>query len=417
MVRSSPALSKKISIFKNNLSIANTASKFEPLGKDSDSCDGLNIHGAILDELHAHKTADMWNVLETATGSRRQPLQIAITTAGYDRHSICWEMHEYTTKILKGFKEDTPSVEDDTLFGIIYTLDEGDNWKEEDVWAKANPNLGVSVKLDDLQRKCNKAALIPSAQNEFLRKHLDVWTQQSDRWIDLDLWDANFAYEVKEGQLYGRTCCGGLDLSSVSDMTAWVMVFSNEDEPDRVDILPRFWVPEAKLYDKRNRYRDQYQAWHNAGYLKVTPGDAIDYQEVKAQIVRDAGVFNLKSMSVDRLFQGYQLSMELNQELGGSEKNPKVIAMGMGWKSMTPPMREIEARLLRKQINHGRNPVLRWMADNVAIKEDPAGNKSPNKADSQGKIDGIVALLLALDRCMRHQQSPSLYETEKVKVL
>lgn len=418
MVKKSNDLRKAVTIFKNNISIENTACKFEPLGKDSDSCDGLNVHGALVDELHAHKTRDMWDVLETATGSRRQPLQIAITTAGFDRESICWEQHEYSEKLLKG------TIKDDTYFSIIYTIDENDDWKDESIWIKANPNLGISVKLDDLQRKANKAKQISSAVNNFLRKHLDVWVQQSTRWIDIDLWDQNYSHDVNENELMGNMCYGGLDLSSVSDLTAWVLIFPDDADSEMIDVLCRFWCPEARLTDTHNRYRHQYEAWHRDGWLNVTSGDAIDYDDVYAQVLLDTTKnFNLKSMSIDRLFQGYQLAMNLSKEIDGNleikenDKKRKVGTMGMGFLSMAGPMKELETRLLKRKINHGNNPIMRYMADSLAVQEDAAGNKKPDKAKSQGKIDGIIGLLMALDRSIRERNISSKYENEGLSSL
>jgi phage terminase large subunit-like protein len=202
MVKKSPKLKKLVKIYNNNMSNEATASKYEPLGADADTVDGLNVSGGLIDELHAHKKRDMWDVLETATGSRRQPLQMAITTAGTDQAGICYEQHQYVAQILKG------AIEDDNYFGIIYTLDlnkdwpdikktDEDSWSDEGVWLKANPNLGLSAKIEDLRRKCKKAKIIPAAQNNFLRKHMDVWTQQVSRWIDLDTWDSN-----NEGGVY-----------------------------------------------------------------------------------------------------------------------------------------------------------------------------------------------------------------------
>ena len=408
MVRSSPDLSDFIGINRNNLHIIETASKFEPLGRDADSCDGLNIHGAIVDELHAHKSRDMWDVLETATGSRRQPLIIAITTAGFDRHAICWEIHEYVTKILTGV------IRDDSVFGVIYTIDDEDRWDDESVWIKANPNLGISVKLDDLKRKAMKAKEMPSAQNNFLRKHLDVWTQQSERWIDLDLWDSNFTSTVEEQALKGKLCYGGLDLSSVSDLTAWVMVFPGDN--DILNILARFWCPEVRLKDRKNRYRDQYAVWVKQGWLNVTPGDAIDYQFVKYKILQDCDFFNIHSLNVDRLFQGYQLAMELGEKLNKWNEE-KVVGFGMGFISMAGPMKELESRLLKRQINHGNNPVMRFCADNLAVRQDPAGNLKPDKSESEGKIDGIVALVMALDRLLRAKPDTSIYVTKRLVVI
>ena len=228
MVQASPDLRRMVRRVRDNLSIPATASKFEPLGADTNSMDGLNVHGGLIDELHAHRTPSVVELLETATGARRQPLLIEITTAGYDRTSICWEHHEYTRQILEGL------VQDDTWFGVMYTIDEDDDWRDPATWAKANPNLGVSVKLDDLERKAAKAKAMPIAQNAFKRLHLDVWTQQSDRWIDLELWDAAAGDEERRAEDYlaGSTCYGGLDLASVSDLCAWVMLFPRDDSDD-----------------------------------------------------------------------------------------------------------------------------------------------------------------------------------------
>lgn len=406
MVRKSKPLSQRIQVYpgKGNMNVEETASKFEPLGADEDTLDGLNVHCAIIDELHAHKTRAVWDVLETATGARRQPLIWAITTAGFDQTGICYELRTYSVDVLEG------RVQDDTWFAYIATLDEGDDWQDESVWIKANPNLGVSVKLDDLRRLAQKAKATPAAVNNFLTKRMNVWTQQSTRWINLDLWDENGTDIISEEKLAGRRCFGGLDLSSVSDLTAWVMVFPRHEDPETVDVLARFWCPEKRLTDDSNRYRDQYKAWAKQGYLKVTPGDAIDYAFIKKQILDDAAKFQLVDLNVDRLFQAHQLAMELMDE------GLTIVGMGQGFLSMAAPMKELERRLLARKIRHGGNPVLRWMAGNVAVKQDPAGNLKPDKAQSQSKIDGIVALVMALDRAMRHvKPKKSIYE-EQVSV-
>lgn len=417
MVKKSPALAKKIGIFRNNLCIESTESKFEPLGRDSDSSDGLNVHCAIVDELHAHKTGDMWGVLKTAIGSRRQPLQLAITTAGFDRNSICWQQHEYLEKILNDVDKDNPFL-DDTYFGMIYTIDEKDDWQDEKCWVKANPNLGVSVLIDNIRSNALKAKEVPSEQNEFLRKHLDKWVQQSVREIDMDLWSANFHRNIIEKEFYGKKCFGGLDLSSVSDLTSWSIIFPDPVDPDYIDILMRFWCPEAQIHNRHNQYRNFYEAWHREGFLKITTGDAIDYEDVKAQILDDARKFNLIEMGVDALFQGYQLSMEISKELGkrivDGKPQERVIAVGMGYQTMTPTMRELEKRLLLRKFNHGNHPVLRWCAENLAVKIDPTGGKKPDKSSSQGKIDGIVSSLIALSRIIKQpiENIGSKYERE-----
>ena len=408
MVKASPALTKMVQHWKSgdNLSVEATASKFQPLGADADTMDGLNIHAALIDELHAHKTRSVVDVLDTATGARRQPLIIEITTAGYDQASVCYEHYQYSQQILSG------TADDDTWFVFIAEADEGDDWTSPETWAKANPNYGISVKVDDLHRKCEQAQRMPAQQNAFQRLHLDIWTQQSNRWIDLGLWDDNNADEFTEDDLLGRTCYGGLDLSAVADLTAWVMVFPHEDDTDAVDVLARFWAPESRIVENSHTYWAQYRAWADAGALMVTPGNAVDYATVKAAVLEDASRFQLDSVNVDRLFQGYQLSMEL------ADEGLSIFGMGQGFLSMAIPMKDFERRLLTKKIHHGNNPVLRWMANNVAVKLDAAGNLKPDKAESQGRIDGIVALVMALDRAMRVAGEPeSVYETRGVLLL
>ena len=395
MVERSPALRKRVKVLRGrgNMHILETHSKFEPLGADVDGMDGLNVHAAIIDELHAHRTREVWDVLDTATGARKQPLIWAITTAGFDQTGICYEVRTYAAEVLEG------RIEDDTFFAYIATIDEEDDPFDEAVWIKANPNLGVSVKLDDMRRLAKRAKAMPAALNNFLTKRLNVWTQQETRWISMDLWDENkgdVPAKEFEQRLRGAVCYGGLDLGSVNDLAAWVMVFPGDGE--ELSVIARFWCPEERLYDTTNKYRAQYQAWAREGWLQTTSGRAIDYSFIKAQILRDAELYQLVDLNIDRLFQAHQLAGELMEE------GLTVVGMGQGFLSMAAPMKELERRLLHGKIRHGGNPVLRWMAGNVAVKQDPAGNLKPDKATSQGKIDGIVALVMALDRAMRHEK-------------
>jgi phage terminase large subunit-like protein len=251
MVGSSPALKRRVGILINNLHVATTASRFMPLSSDSSTMDGLNVHGAIIDELHAHKSRHVVDVLETATGARRQPLLFEITTAGYDRHSICYEHQDYSIKVLEG------TVPDDSWFAFIAAADESDDWTDPDVWQKANPNFGLSVKADDLARKAEKALALPGAQNAFRRMHLNEWTEQAERWIDLAAWDACDA-RVDLEALRGRPCCGGLDLSTTTDVTALAWVFPPEDEDGLWRVLSRYFVPAEHLKKRAERDRVPY---------------------------------------------------------------------------------------------------------------------------------------------------------------
>lgn len=406
MVKATPELARRVTVLRHNLSRPDLAQKFEPLGADEDTLDGLHVHGAIIDELHAHRTRGIWDVILTATSARRQPLTIAITTAGQDPTdaSVCWEQHVYAEQLLRGV------IEDDTYFAFIAALEQADlgRWHDESLWYAVNPNLGVSKKIDYLREQAKQAARIPSKLTTFLRLELNVWSQETPRWIDLGLWDEQAGAPIDERSLVGRRAVAGLDLSSVSDLSAFVLLFP---EPDgRLTILPRLWCPEAKLQDdERNRYREQYRAWARDGWIRVTPGNAIDYEAIEAQIAQDAQTFQIESIAIDRLYQGYMLAMRLQEQHG-----LQVAACGMGFLSMAGPCAEFERRLLARQLHHGGHPVLRWMASNVVVREDPAGNKKPDKASSQGKIDGIVALLLALDRLMRQApptESTSVYES------
>lgn len=394
MVRKSPELRERIKIFRDNLSIEHTASKYEPLGADSDTCDGLNTHGALIDEVHAHKTRGMVDVLHTSTGSRRQPLVFEITTAGLQGESIYSEHHDYSEQDLER------TVQDDAWFAYVATIDEGDDWTKTRVWKKANPNLGISVKIDDLREQCERARLIPAAQNAFLRLRMDVRTQQVSRWIDLELWEEN-AGVINEEKLRGRLCFGGLDLGAVDDLTAWLLAFPDEEDPELVAFLPRFWCPEARLHDSSNRYAAQYKAWKRSGILKTTAGETTDWAFVREQIFRDAEKFELIDLGVDR-WQAHQITTELEAE------GLIVAGMGQGFVSMAGPTKEFERRLLARKIRHGGNPMLRWMASGVAVKQDPAGNikvaKPPREAAAP-KVDGIVAAIMALDRLMRHEES------------
>jgi phage terminase large subunit-like protein len=398
----SPALANLVHYWRGSdtLIVDGNDSKFQPLGADADTLDGLNVHCAIIDELHAHKTSATVDILETATGARRQPMIIEITTAGFDRESICWQHHEYTRQVLDG------TIQDDTWFGTIYSIDEGDAWDDPSVWEKANPNFGVSVRQDDLQRKATKAKFLPAQQNAFMRLHLNVWTQQSDRWIPLELWNANGG-EIDWETVGDYLCYGGLDLSSTRDITAWVLAFVPDDpESDDVWLKARFWCPEARLTADDNRYRDQYQRWVREGWMDATPGDAVDYSFIREAILEDAANYDLQSMNIDRLFQGAQTAAEL------ADEGLEVFGMGQGFLSMAMPMKEFERRLLLHKLHHGDNPILAWMADNVAVRQDPAGNLKPDKVASQGKIDGIVSTVMALDRVMRREKrKQSVYET------
>jgi len=398
MVKASPQLRRRLTVYRDNIHIKDTASKFEPLGRDTDSLDGLNLHGAIVDEVHAHKTRDLWDLLETATGARRQALMLAITTAGYDRQSLCWTQHEYTLKVLNGL------IEDDSWFGIIYALDEDDDCFDEALWIKANPNLHVSKKIEDMRRLAARAREMPSALNSFLRLHCNIWTQSETKWISREHWDA-CGVAVDAAGLRGRTAYAGLDLSSTTDITALVLVFAPQADEDRYQVLCRFFIPEEAMTERSHTDRVPYDAWVRAGYITATPGNVIDYEYVLAQIDEDLQAYDLPEIAFDR-WGASRIQTQL-AELGGEDF---LVQFGQGFASMSPPMKELEKIILGHKLAHGNNPVLNWMADNLVARTDPAGNIKPDKEKSLEKIDGMVALIMALDRATRHTVEESVYE-------
>lgn len=425
MVRQSPELGRELGIFKDNLHCLRTFSKFEPLSADYNSLDGLNVHGAICDELHAWRSRELWDVLETATGARRQPLLLAITTAGGERVGVCWQWHDYVEKILSGV------VADDSVFGVIYGLDEGDDWRDERNWWKANPNLGVSKDVDNMREMAKRAGEIPAQLNAFLTKHLNVWTRGTSRWMSPESWQRNGHVPAGldlggvraidrpglvqghfERVLTGRLAFGGLDLSSNTDITAWVLVFPGAgDEP--VWILPRFFIPADNIEERVRHDRVPYDVWLRQGVVFATPGNVVDMEFVMAQIFRDAERFKIREVAFDR-WGAMQIQTKL-MEHGGDKW---LVQFGQGFASMSPPMKFLEGLVLGGKLGHGGNPVLGWMMDNVVAVNDPAGNIKPDKQRSREKIDGVVALIMALDRMSRHGFGrESVYAKRGLRVL
>jgi len=406
MAKSSPQIRREVRVFRDNIHIVDTASKFEPLGADADTMDGLNVHGALVDEVHAHKTRAVWDVIETATGSRRQPLIFAISTSGYDRQSLCFQLHEYTQKVLEGV------IEDDSWFGMIYTIDEGDEWDDESVWVKANPNLGVSKKWDDMRRLAARAKEMPSQLNAFLRLHLDIWTQAETKWVNLEHW-IQCGQAVDAEGLRGRTCYAGLDLSSNVDVSALVYVFPPAADGDEYQVLCRFWIPEEAMVERSRRDRVPYDVWVRQGYITATPGNVIDYAWILHQVDEDAQAYDIRELAFDR-WGATKIQTEL-MERGGEDW---LVQFGQGYKSMSPPTKELERLIMEHKLAHGNNPVLTWMANNLVVRTDPAGNLKPDKEKSTEKIDGMVALVMALDRALRHEPPKrSVYETRGLETV
>ncbi len=398
MVRKSPSLKKSLSYSKNgSIFCEETDSKFEPLGRDSNSLDGLNIHAAIIDELHAHKSRDLYEVIDTATGSRRQPMIWSITTAGVNQQGICREMHDYTERILEGV------FEDDTFFGIIYTLDDPEEWQDEENWIKANPNLGISAKIEDLRRLATKAKNSPASLNGFLRLRMNVWTQQQDRYIDLAEWDLcstrppNKPYDVWLEEMLdkvrGKQAVAGLDLSSTEDITALVLLFRHPEIEDGYLVVPRMWLPEDTISKRVSENNLPYDVWVREELLFDTPGKRVDYNFIQEDLLKFRERFDIPEIAYDP----YNAMQCVNNLL---DEGFCMIMHRQGYLSMSPPMKQMNILIGQGKLDHGGHKVLRWMADNLAADMDPAGNFKPAKDKSAEKIDGIVALIMAISRAI-----------------
>lgn len=399
MAEASPQLLKRTELYKNTILYPQANAVYRVLSADAPTKHGLNAHGIIFDELHAQPNRELWDVLTTSGGSRRQPLTIAITTAGYDRESICWEQHEYARKIRDGI------LIDNSFLPVIYAAEEEDDWLDEEIWKKANPGLGTSVKIEYLREQAKKAENVPAYQNTFRRLHLNQWTQQESRWLDMIAWDA--CGELFNSKLLkGSLCYGGLDLASTSDLASFVLCFPNEPgEAESYTWLPFFWIPEENLEERIRKDRVPYDVWVREGLITTTPGNMIDYGYILRDIEALGEIYQIGDIAFDR-WGAFQVSQAL-QGMGF-----EMLGFGQGFVSMSPPTKELMRLVLSGNLRHGGHPVLRWMADNLVVSSDPAGNVKPNKKKSREKIDGIVAGIMALDRAIRHEAKPlSIYES------
>lgn len=404
MVETSTKLAKLTESYRRSIVVPSTGSSYKVLSADVPTKHGINPHGIIFDELHAQPNRELWDTLTTAPGARRQPLTVAITTAGYDKNSICWEIHEYAQKVLEG------TIRDDSFYAVIFAADKDDDWKDPKTWRKANPNFGVTVKKEFLKEQLKKALESPAYQNTFRRLFLNQWTEQAERWIEMDTWNACIG-KIDREELGGRECYAGLDLASTIDIAAFVMVFPPVEEEENYKVLPFFWIPEENIRERSLKDKVPYDVWAREGLIEATEGNVIDYASIRQKIKELGETVNIKEIAYDR-WGATQISQDL-QGMGFT-----VVPFGQGFASMSPPTKELLNLLMAKKIEHGGNEVLTWMASNMAVKQDPAGNIKPDKSKSSEKIDGIVALIMGLDRAIRHQgKGGSIYEERGILVL
>ena len=401
MVRMCPALNRRVKILASQKRIVYTPTNsfYQVLSAEAYSKHGFNIHGVVFDELHTQPNRKLFDVMTKGSGdARMQPLYFLITTAGTDTNSICYETHQKAKDILEGRKIDP------TFYPVIYGADESDDWTDPEVWKKANPSLGITVGIDKVQAACESAQQNPAEENAFRQLRLNQWVKQAVRWMPMDKWDA-CAFKVNEESLRGRVCYGGLDLSSTTDITAFVLVFPPLDEDDKYVVLPYFWIQEDTLELRVRRDHVPYDVWERQGFLQTTEGNVVHYGYIEKFIEQLGEKYNIREIAFDRWG-----AVQMVQNLEGMGFT--VVPFGQGFKDMSPPTKELMKLTLEQKIAHSGHPVLRWMMDNIFIRTDPAGNIKADKEKSTEKIDGAVATIMGLDRAIRcgNSNSASVYD-------
>ena len=407
MVRMCPALNKRVKILasQKRMVYAPTNSFYQVLSAEAYSKHGFNIHGVVFDELHTQPNRKLFDVMTKGSGdARMQPLYFLITTAGTDTQSICYETHQKALDILEGRKFDP------TFYPVIYGASADEDWTSPAAWKKANPSLGITVGIDKVQAACESAKQNPGEENSFRQLRLNQWVKQSIRWMPMNKWDA-CAFKIDEDDLEGRVCYGGLDLSSTTDITAFVLVFPPMDADDKYAVLPHFWIPEDNIDLRVRRDHVPYDLWERQGSLQTTEGNVVHYGFIEKFIERLGERFNIREIAFDRWG-----AVQMVQNLEGMGFT--VVPFGQGFASMSPPTKELMKLVLEEKIAHGGHPVLRWNMDNIFIRTDPAGNIKADKAKSTEKIDGAIALIMALDRAIRcgNDNGESVYDSRGVLV-
>ena len=378
-VEQSPTLSQHLKVYRNAIVRESTHSTYKSLSAEAGLQHGLSPHAVVFDELHV-SNREMWEVMLSGQGARRNPLTVALTTAGYDRKSVCWEVWKYAEGVASGV------IKDDSFLPLIFAAPVDADWKDEKVWAAANPNLGVSVKLDFLRSECARAIEMPTYENTFRQLYLDQWTEQDQRWLRMDHWaQGNGACPV---DLAGRECWAGLDLATTFDTTAFVLLFPLDDGTFWVE--PHFWIPNENAHQRERRDKVPYLTWQRQGHLKMTDGNVTDFEVVRRDIVNLASKYRIRGIGLDPWN-----SAQIGQQLQGDGLSVQDFRQGYG--SLSGPSKQLENLVVSGRIRHGGHPVLSWQASNVAIQQDSAaGNIKPSKAKSTERIDGVVSLVMAI---------------------
>jgi phage terminase large subunit-like protein len=404
MVRQSKVLSDRLTMYgvkggSQMRSIVDDSqmSVYKCLSADANTADGANVHFALVDELHRHKTPELAEVLEKSSAERSQPMILYTTTADYNRPSLCNTTLKYAKQVRENKGDPTQPGYDPGFLPVIYEATDEDDWQDPAVWAKANPNYGVTIPEDFMRRQCKKAQDIPSELNNFLRLHLNIVTDAEQAWLDMKAWDLCSTAgddpvawrERMLEEMAGERAIAALDLSSTNDLTALVLLF-----PDRGNVvIPFFWAPRDNAEKREREHQVPYLTWARQGFIDLTDGNYVDQAFVLHRTLECCDQFGIRELTFDR-YMARQIQMETDKH------GIDVVPFGQGFIDMTGPSKRLEIMVMSGEMDHGDNPVLRWNAGNTMIRRDPAGNIKPDKSKSAEKIDGIVSLVMAIGRSM-----------------
>lgn len=396
MVEREPGLREAFGVETSAHSIyqAGTASRFLALSAEGNSLDGLNTHCAIIDELHAHQTPKVYDVIESSRGSRQQPLLWIITTAGFDQSGVCFQQRNYVTQILSG------AVQDDTYFGIIYTLDEGDDWQDEANWIKANPNLDVSVYLAEMRPEALKASRLPSALNNFLTKRLCMWVNADVALFDVTRWKTLGDTKLDIGDFAADPCWVGVDLAPRHDFCSRVAVIRRDDD---YYVFARHFLSEGEIENSTNA---SYAGWATEGWIQTNPGDTTDYDAIEEDLLDLAGKCSLQEVEYDP-FTAKEILDHMQAE------GLTMVEMRMSVQNLSAATKKLDALIAEGRVHHGGDPILTWMLSNVVGHYDRKDNVYPTKGPDKKPIDGAVALIMALSRAMIGDNTGSVYDGDE----
>jgi phage terminase large subunit-like protein len=392
---------------------------YRAISADADIQDGINPQAAVFDELHRQKNRDLWDVIKFGMDTREQPLLFGITTAGIVGESpLCEELHDYALQVLKG------TFKDPSFYAVIYGLDQKEDWTFEGEperrrgkivlapatgWYKANPALGNFLSLSRVRQACEEAKRIPAKQNAFRRLRLNQWTNQASVWIPHREWQP-CGEPFDTNQLAGKTCYAGLDLSTNLDITAFIKVFPEEEW---FKVLCDFWLPEEDLHERALHDMVPYDVWVAQGFVRLTPGNVIDYDFIEDVIKKQSDIYEIKEIGYDRWNASAIVTRLIDYGL-------KMVPIAQGFASLSSPSKELQRLVMTRLLRHGGNPVLAWMADCCSVKQDFKDNILPVKPDrkkSSKRIDGVVALIMALDRAIRNEGQRGAYDSQDLKVI